>query len=134
MSLPLTAPAPRSDVKVEDVVAEKSNDSGVELRSAIGNTYEQLHVPDKSPFMVNYVLFQGLLEDLEQSGEYISKGMHTFICDPPYNTRRIAELSKSEYDRLSMQDMIHFLNLRFDLMHLGAHGSIFCSRLQFKIW
>lgn len=42
--------------------------------------------------------------------------MQTVICDPPYYSRVILELSSSEHDLLSLQDMSRFVELHLAVM------------------
>lgn len=57
--------------------------------------------------------------------------MHTVICDLQCSSRRIAELSIFEHDRLGLRDMSHFLELLFSLMQLRTYDHMFCSTLPF---
>lgn len=86
----------------------------------------------KSVCVVYNVPFQDLLEAVEQACEDTSKGGHAVICRPPYNTRRSAELSDSEYDEINRQDMSHFSEFISALMNLGPHGHMFYFALRFK--
>lgn len=111
MSQPPTVPPLIVNVKVEDVVAENAGGSSLELSSAVRNEYEQLNIALKSVRMVSKVQLQRLLEAVNQSSEDIIEGVHVVLCDTPYSTRRIAVLPNSEHDRLSLQDMSHFVEV-----------------------
>lgn len=56
-------------------------------------------------------LVQRLLDALKQPGEDIYDGVTAVICDPPYNTRQIVELSSSEHNRHVLHIMSHFVEL-----------------------
>lgn len=72
VSLPQIALSLRENVKVDDVITGIANGGGIELCSAGRNAYKRLKVAMKSVCMVYHVLFQWLLEALDQSGEDIS--------------------------------------------------------------
>lgn len=84
--------------------------------------------------MVDYVLFQTQLEAVAESREDISEGRNALICDAPNNTSQISELSNSEYVRLALQDITHFVMFLFSLAHLGMQTQKFCSAGQLKTW
>lgn len=88
----------------------------------------------KSVCMVFEVTFQRVLEGMEKYGAACNKAVHAVNCDPPYNTRRSAELSISEHDLLGLQDLSHLVELLSALMHLSAQEHMFWSILQFKRW
>lgn len=70
-----------------------------------------------------------LLKAVEQSDENIGKNVHAVIWAGPYSTCGIAEISNSEHDLLSLQDLRHLLEFLSAFMGLGAHGHMFCSVL-----
>lgn len=98
------------------------------------DAYVQLQNSMKSVCMVYHFPWKRLLEFVEQSDEDISEVVHVMISNPPYNIRQIVELSKRNHDRLSLQDMIHFVELLLVLMDLGGHDHMSRSSLQFKTW
>lgn len=95
---------------------------------------KRLQIDMMSACMVYEVLFQRLLEAVEQTGEDISEGVHAAICDLLYNIRRTAELPNWERDRLSVQDMSHSVELLSALLGLGVHGHMCFSALPVKTW
>lgn len=108
MSLPPAASAPMKDVKDEYVVLATADGSDLELSSAARETHEVVEYAMMFLCFLYYVPFQGLLEALEQSGDDIFEGVHSVMCNPPYNTRRIMELSNSKHNWIILQDMILF--------------------------
>lgn len=120
--MPPNAPGLVADVKVENMVVT-AGWTGVELCSAGRNAYKQLQIAIRSPCMLYDVPFKRLLEAVEQSDKYISKGLHAVICDTPCIPRRDVRLSNSEHYRLILQDMSSFLELLSTLMDRAcAHG------------
>lgn len=53
--------------------------------------------------------FKALQEAVEQSDEDIFDVLPAVTCDPSYNTRQMAKLSKLELDVLSLQCMRSFV-------------------------
>lgn len=82
--------------------------------------------------MVYEVLFQSLLERVEQPMDDIREALHAGICDQTYNTRLIANISNSDHDRLHLQDTSNSVEFLSTLMELGAHEHMVCSTLQFQ--
>lgn len=91
MSLPPTAPPRLGDLKMEDAVAEKWSESGVELTSDGRDLYDQLNVSMTSVWMVYDVLFQRLLEAVKQPSKDIYEDLPSVICRLPYNILQIAQ-------------------------------------------
>lgn len=54
------------------------------------------------------------------------------ICEPPYISRQISEHSNLESDRLSLQNMSHFVENFLAVTNIGAYVHMFCSALQFR--
>lgn len=73
--LPLMA-----DMNVEDNVAENTSGSGAELISAGKNTCEQGQISLESACIVRDSQCQRLLEDMKQSREDTSQGVHSLVC------------------------------------------------------
>lgn len=69
---------------------------------------------------------------MKHSGEDISEGVHSVICDPSYNTLQIVQLSDSERERLVLNDMSRFVEFLPTLVDLDAHVHMFCFALQSK--
>lgn len=78
--------------------------------------------------------FQRHLDSVKQFSKDNREGMPALTRDPPYNFRRIAELSNSELDRLAVQDMSQLKDFLTALMSLCKLGYMFCPTLQFKTW
>lgn len=87
----------------------------------------------KSVCLVYDVPFKGPLEAEEQSGEDKFEGVQAVMCNPPYSTCRIAELSNSQHDGLRLQDMSHIVEAHSEVMYVGVHEHLFCSTLQFQV-
>lgn len=86
----------------------------------------------KSVCVVWKVPIQRLLEALEQSDEDTREEVHAVIHTPPYNTRKILELSNLEHDRLSLQNKSHFVGLLSKMVDLDAHGHMRCTAMKFN--
>lgn len=110
--------------------AENAGGSDIDLRYAARNKYDQLQNTMNSVCLLNDILFQKQLGAVEHSSDNISEGVHAVIRDPPPNTPRIAELSNSEHNRLSLHDMNHSEELLSARVDLAGHRHIFCSALQ----
>lgn len=82
--------------------------------------------------MLSDVLSRKLLKAVEQSGEDIGEGEISVIYDRSCNFCRIAELSNSELDRISLKHITGFLEFHSALIDLGTNGHMLCSPLQFK--
>lgn len=82
--------------------------------------------------MVCDVLSQGPLEPVEYFGEDGSHVFHALVCDQLYITRRLAERSNLDHDRLSMQHMRHFPEFLSALVDVHIHAHMYCSAFQLK--
>ena len=82
------------------------------------------------------VSFDGLLEvdDLLSSFESIKGRVQLVLTDPPFNIRRMRGDEDSDYDRLSTEQMGHFVSVVDMLLRPGGHAVIFCSLAQFSEW
>lgn len=78
----------------------------------------------KSVGIVYDISYQRLLEGVVQSRKDITKSVHTVTCSPPCTSRWMAELSDSEHDQVSLQDMSYSLELLSAMIDLGAHDLI----------
>lgn len=80
--------------------------------------------------------FQCLLlsEAMNKASENIFGGVQALIYHPPYKTCQYAWLLCSKDDPLSLNDMIHFVELHSGVIDSWAHGKLLCSALQFITW
>lgn len=119
-------------LKVEDVAAENTIGSDVEMSSNARTAYDQQQNVMKSVCMVYDVPPEMLLEALEHSDEDTSEGVQAVIWDPMYNTRQTGKLSNLNYNQLNLKDMKNFVQFSSSLVELGVHGHMFCPALQFN--
>ena len=56
------------------------------------------------------------------------------LTDPPYNIRRIRGDENSDYDAMTVEDMMEFVDLVGTVLRAGGHGIIFCSYQQHRRW
>lgn len=106
--------------------------SSAKISSAVKEPYDVLRQAMKSVCLVYDVLFLGLMDTGKKSCEDMFEELQALMCDAPYNTCQIAELSSSEKDRLSVQNMSHFVKFQSALMDVGLHEHQFFCAVQFK--
>lgn len=81
----------------------------------------------------HYFPLQNLLDFVGRSGEDIEEitdGVNAFLCNPPYNTRRIAEFASSEHKQLGLTDM-RLLHDVFSVV-MDLRGMENCCVLRFS--
>lgn len=64
-----------------------------------------------------------MLKDIESSGKDIFEGVKELIYDPPESTGQILDLSALEHDRLHLQDIGPFVELRSALRDVKDIGT-----------
>lgn len=80
------------------------------------------------------MLFQALLEPVQQSCDEIIKGIDAVLRTSPYNTWRTADSARSEYDSLNLKEISCFVDLLGFVTDLKGHERMFCFKLWVKTW
>ena len=64
----------------------------------------------------------------------IAENIDLIMTDPPFNSRRLADLQNSEYDVLTRANQRSFTDLCDEALVRGGHGIIFSEFMQFPNW
>lgn len=96
-----TGPPRMGDVKVQDSVAENASGTSAKLSSIVRTIFEHMQISMKPLHSVKCSVLNAI-EAIGYLDKDISHNVLAVICDPPYNTSRISELSSLEHCRLSL--------------------------------
>lgn len=133
--LPLPLPLPDNDEShsfsgMQDDVVE-----GVNEEPNVSEMMKSLE-SEMAPYArLHCCKFQEIVEVHEAIALEELEGMvQLVLTDPPYNIRRVRGDENSDYDHMTVQDMMEFVDLVGLVLRPGGHGIIFCSYQQHRRW
>lgn len=130
-----TSPSPIADEKVQAVVTENVFGDDAELSRTARPVFKHPWTAMKCMCIVYKVMFQSLLESMEQRRENTSDGVPCVASYPPSDTRRIAECTIFGAGSAKSARYARLWKSLSPLMGMSAHAHVlFCIEGQDMIW